>query len=94
MSSASKGYAIVISDSARKSLRKIPKHYQRQIIQAAIELGSDPFPPGHKKLKPSSFYRIRIGVYRVIYDVQKGRLRILIVHIGHRQDVYLWLENK
>ncbi|MEP6803906.1 MAG: type II toxin-antitoxin system RelE/ParE family toxin [Flavobacterium sp.] len=49
---------------------------------------SDPRPNGCKKLKGRSGYRIRIGDYRVIYEIFDGDLLIDVVDLGHRKDIY------
>lgn len=81
-------YEVVFRPSARKSLEKIPKK-DRLRIEGAIELlRSNPYPPAAIKLTERTEYRVRIGNYRVVYDVVKGRLVILVLTIGHRKDVY------
>lgn len=81
-------YEVEVSPSARKSLTKIPKK-DRLRIEGVIEiLRSNPYPPAATKLTERSEYRVRIGSYRIIYDVVKGRLVILVLTIGHRKDVY------
>ncbi len=81
-------YEVEVSPSARKSLTKIPKK-DRLRIEGVIEiLRSNPYPPAAIKLTERSEYRVRVGIYRVIYDVVKGRLVILVLTIGHRKDVY------
>jgi mRNA interferase RelE/StbE len=81
-------YEVEISPSARKSLAKIPKK-DRLRIQGVIELlQSNPYPPSSIKLTERSEYRVRVGNYRVIYDIVKEHLVILVLTIGHRKDVY------
>ena len=97
MSSESKHYVVTLSDKAKKTLKKIPKSDQKKLIRAAEKLSTNPFPPRHQKVKSRpllSWYRIRVGDYRVLYEVQKQVLRILVVHIAQRGDVYVWLKNK
>jgi mRNA interferase RelE/StbE len=53
-----------------------------------MELELDPRPLGCKKLKGRDAYRIRIGDYRVIYEINDGRLIVTVVTIGHRREVY------
>jgi len=52
------------------------------------KLGDDPQPAQSKKLKGEDLYRIRIGVYRVIYEIIDDRLIITVVKVGHRKDIY------
>ena len=53
-----------------------------------LELELDPRPSGCKKLKGRDAYRIRIGDYRVIYEIQDSRLMVTVITIGHRREVY------
>jgi mRNA interferase RelE/StbE len=81
-------YEVEFRPSARKALEKIPKK-DRLRIEGAIELlQSNPYPPSSIKLAERTEYRVRVGNYRVIYDIVKGRLVILVLTIGHRKDVY------
>ena len=60
-----------------------------RIVAAAEALAGDPFPSGCVKLSGSEFsYRIRVGDYRILYDVFSGRLLIEVIKVGHRKDVY------
>ena len=81
-------YSIEVAPSARKALRKLPLPMRRRIQIAIDELADNPFPPGVKKLHGDQAYRIRVGDYRVIYDVEHRRLIILVIRIGHRREVY------
>jgi mRNA interferase RelE/StbE len=53
-----------------------------------LELENDPRPPGCKKLKGRDAYRIRIGDYRAIYEIQDQKLILTVITIGHRKNVY------
>lgn len=81
-------YYIEILRSAQKQLRKIVKQDQGRIISAIEALASNPRPVGTKKLTGRPAWRIRIGDYRVIYEIQDNKLIILVVYIGHRREVY------
>jgi mRNA interferase RelE/StbE len=75
--------------STRKDLRRIPPPDVAKIIGAAEALAQDPFPPGCVKLSGSErSYRIRVGDYRILYEVLSDRLVIEVVKVGHRRDVY------
>ena len=75
--------------STRKDLRRIAPADVPKIIAAAKSLAADPFPPGCVKLSGSErSYRIRVGHYRILYEVSTGRLVIEVIKIGHRKDVY------
>ena len=75
--------------SATKDLRRIAGVDLPRIVAAVEALADDPFPPGCTKLSGSErSYRIRVGDYRVLYDVFSGTLVIEVVKVGHRRDVY------
>lgn len=74
--------------SAAKELRKIDRLVLPKIIAAAEHLASDPHPAGAKKLQGTdSIYRIRVGDYRIVYEVAAAG-RITIVRVRHRKEVY------
>lgn len=82
-------YHVEIARSAAKELRGIDRNWIPRIVAAIEALGSDPRPPGCKKLVGSDHtFRLRIGDYRVVYDIQDDKLIILVVRIRHRRDVY------
>lgn len=81
-------YSISIERPAQKSLAKISQPFQNRIIDAIRALADNPRPTGVKKLSGRDAWRIRIGNYRVIYEIHDDRLVVLIVSIGHRRDIY------
>ena len=81
-------YTVLILPSAQKQLNKLPNAIATRIEDKTLELEQDPRPPGCKKLKGRDAYRIRIGDYRVIYEINDGRLIVTVITIGHRREVY------
>jgi mRNA interferase RelE/StbE len=81
-------YTVLILPSAQKQLHKLPNAIATRIEDKMLELEHDPRPPGCKKLKGRDAWRIRIGDYRVIYEIHDGRLVVTVITIGHRRDVY------
>jgi mRNA interferase RelE/StbE len=81
-------YAIDIRRSAQKSLSKISSQDQDRIISSIESLSDHPRPDGCKKLSGRPAWRIRIGNYRVIYEIEDDKLIVTIIHIGHRRDIY------
>jgi len=82
-------WRIEFAKSASKDLRGIDRKWIPRLLEAIEGLSSEPRPDGCKKLSGSEHtYRIRLGDYRVVYDIQDGLLVILIVRIRHRKDVY------
>jgi mRNA interferase RelE/StbE len=82
-------FRIVVGRSAEKSLRKriAPQHAER-IRQAIDQLSEDPYPPSSLKLKGRNGWRLRVGDYRVVYEVDEDEQLIIILQAGHRRDVY------
>lgn len=83
-------YTITFKKKAEKELRKIPVNMLTKVAAAIDELAEEPRPNGSKKLKGSEeeLWRIRIGVYRVIYHIE-DEIRIVNVRkVGHRKDIY------
>jgi mRNA interferase RelE/StbE len=82
-------YQIEVIRTAVKQLAKLPRRDQRRIRDAIDELAEAPRPTGAKKLVGSDFtWRLRVGDYRVIYEIRDERLLVLVICIGHRRDIY------
>ena len=82
-------YRVEISKSAAKDLRGIDRKWIPRIVATIEMLESDAHPSGCKKLVGSDHtYRLRIGDYRVVYDIHDDTLIVLVVRIRHRRDVY------
>ncbi len=81
-------YEIYFKASVEKDFRAIPKKDLRKIISRIEALSKDPRPPGHEKLTGQERYRVRQGLYRIIYSIQAKELTIWVVKVGHRKDIY------
>ena len=82
-------YRIEWKDSARKELRRLDRPVIPRILEAVRSLAANPFPQGYRKLKGSGqSYRIRVGEYRVVYEVAEDHLVVEVVRVRHRKDVY------
>lgn len=81
-------YSVEILRSAQKQLARIEAQHRTRIIAAIRALADDPRPAGSVKMSGRSAWRIRVGAYRVIYEVHDDRLVVLVVVVGHRRDVY------
>ena len=82
-------YKIEWKRSAAKELRQLPNAIIKKILKAVEALASNPFPPKIKKLIGSEHtFRIRIGDYRIIYNIYSKILIIEIIRVGHRRDIY------
>ena len=81
-------YEIVFRKSVRKDLESIPKRDLQRILADIAELANDPRPMQSCKLSGSEKYRLRCGVYRVLYEIQDEILVVCVVKVGHRREVY------
>ncbi len=82
-------WQVEFSADAARQLRGLPADVQRRISVRIDGLIKNPLPAGSKKLAgQTSGYRIRIGDYRVLYELQKHRLVVFVVKVGHRRDIY------
>ncbi|MDA3939245.1 MAG: type II toxin-antitoxin system RelE/ParE family toxin [Spirochaetia bacterium] len=81
-------YDLKIKRKAQKSLAHISEPFQTKIIESMRKLSANPYPLQSKKLIGRSGFRIRIGDYRVIYEILGKELIILILDIAHRKDIY------
>jgi len=81
-------YQLAILRRAVKELARLPEKDKRR-IEADIEaLAASPRPHGSKKLTGRDGYRIRSGDYRVVYEIDDRRRMVIVLHVGHRKDVY------
>jgi len=84
-------YAFRWRERAVRQLRAIPQPAAMTILQALTPLGDDPLRPDANVKKLAGYedrYRLRVGDYRVIYDVTDKQLVILVVGVGHRREIY------
>ena len=82
-------YEVLISKTARKQLAALPVLVHDKIIENISELSTSPRPAGCKKMKgQKNVWRIRVGNYRVIYEIEDKIPHIMIIAIGHRKDIY------
>ena len=80
-------YKIFFSDKALKQLKKLEKDDQERIIKSLERIRIRP--EAHvTKLIDDPGYRLRVGDYRVILDIKKEKLMILILKVGHRKNIY------
>ena len=82
-------YRIEVKRSAAKVLKKISKPDQKRISKAIDNLAENLPNPDTTKMKGNNpFHKIRVGDYRVVYEIQDDVLLILIIKIGHRKEIY------
>ncbi len=82
-------YAIQFTPAARRQFLRLEAFVQKRVAQAIDALGENPHPPGSKKLKGGgNLWRIRVGDYRIVYQIHDQELVVVIVAIGHRSGIY------
>jgi mRNA interferase RelE/StbE len=81
-------YTVFILRRAQNELAHLPTETYEQIRDAVRTLIFKPRPPGCLKLTGGLGWRIRVGDYRVIYEIDDDRLSATVLHVGHRRDVY------
>ncbi|MDQ6471489.1 type II toxin-antitoxin system RelE/ParE family toxin [Flavobacterium sp. LHD-80] len=81
-------YNIEFRNKVLKVLIKINEPYYSAIKKHIYDLAENPRPKGYKKLKGRPGYRIRVGDYRVIYEIFDDVLLIDVIDLGHRKDIY------
>lgn len=81
-------YKVVFKRSVYKDLKPIPKADVKNILKRIEKLGADPRRPGCEKLSGQERYRVRQGIYRIIYEIEDNVLIVTVVKIGHRSQVY------
>ena len=87
-------YRIELSPRAQRDFRALDGYIRRRIARRIDSLSENPYPQGIKKIEgEDELYRLRIGDYRVLYQVREKILLILIVGMGHRHDIYRRLGN-
>ena len=82
-------YRIEVKRSAAKALKNIPKADRKRTADKIDRLAEGPPNPDTTKMKDNNpFHKIRVGDYRIIYEIQEEALLVLVVKIGHRKDIY------
>ena len=81
-------YAVSILRRAQKELGQLSSPSFERTCEAIRSLAGNPRPPGCRKLVGRDGWRIRVGDYRVIYSIDDSARTILVLHVGHRGDIY------
>lgn len=83
-------YRVIVTPAPAKFLERLrDDSLKRRIMNALRGLENEPRPPGSVKLQGErELYRVRVGDYRVVYQIQDAALVVLVVRIGHRREIY------
>jgi len=81
-------YSLFILRRAQKELADLGKTEYEKIKHAILRLGDNPRPSGCSKLTGREAWKIRVGNYRIIYEIDDQAKEVIVMHVGHRRDVY------
>ena len=85
---SSKVWTVTFKQSVAKDLRAIPNTDVRRILDRIESLAANPRGEGCVKLSGQNRYRVRQGIYRIVYEIHDDRLVVIVVKVGHRSSVY------
>lgn len=81
-------YKVLISPRAKRQLTNLSEKSFRKVDAAILALAGQSRPQGCKKLQDSQLWRIRVGDYRVVYEIEDQTKTVLVLAIGHRKEIY------
>jgi len=81
-------YSVRLKPSADRALSKLARDVQARILDKLEQLAANPFPAGVEKMQEEPGYRVRVGDYRIVYDVLHHELIVFVIRIGHRREIY------
>lgn len=80
-------YRVEVSPSAQRDLRRMPREVQARLAMPIQALGENPRPTGVRKLRGEQFtWRIRVGPYRVVYNIYDDRTLVVILKVARRSE--------
>ena len=83
-----KVYSVRFSSDAKKGLGRLPGKMQKRVLAAALALETNPRPHNVKKLVGRGYWRIRVGDYRLVYEIHEQEVLVMVIRVAHRKDVY------
>ena len=81
-------FQVILPKSVQKQLDRLAGDTARRVLDRLRELENHPRPTGVKKLKGRPAWRVRVGDYRIIYEIHDRELQIIVITVGHRREVY------
>ena len=81
-------YELLIERRARKAVARLPQALYNRVMRAIEDLAEDPRPQQNRQLQGSRARRLRVGDYRIVYDVDNDTLEVFVAEIWHRQRGY------
>ena len=80
--------SVILPRTVQKALDRLPDDVAKRVLDRLVELEDEPRPADAKELTGRPAWRIRVGDYRVIYEIHDRELRVVVVTVGHRREVY------
>lgn len=87
-------HTVHFQPAALKTIGKLERSDKKRIMSAVESLAADPRPRGAEKLSGYELWRIRVGQYRIIYEVDDRKLIVTVVRVGDRKEVYKNIQTK
>jgi mRNA interferase RelE/StbE len=82
-------YTVQLAPAAKRQLRKLDRSIQERVVRRLEKLEKDSRPPGVEKMEgEEGTYRIRMGEYRIVYEIRDKVLVVLVLKVGHRREIY------
>lgn len=81
-------HRLEVSHTAHRQIRRLPAQTQDRVNKVIARLAENPRPPGAKKLTARDGYRVRVGDYRILYQIDEGARVVIIYRVMPRGDVY------
>jgi mRNA interferase RelE/StbE len=82
-------YRVEVAPAAKRAIDGLDPAIRKRVLRALAGLERDPFPSGAIKLAGGDgFFRIRVGDWRIVYEIERNRLVVLVLKVGHRREVY------
>jgi len=82
-------YTVIVERSALRALKRLPERIRARIDEHILALAANPRPQGVEKLSGSDCsYRLRVGDYRVLYEIHDEILHVLVIKVAHRREAY------
>ena len=82
-------YSVILKPAVEKDLRSLPKKVLARVFERIETLENEPFSRQSLKLEGAEqMYRLRVGDYRIIYEIDQANRQITVHHVRHRREVY------
>jgi mRNA interferase RelE/StbE len=81
-------HSIEFKPCVDRKIEELSRDAQARVVKAVRALADDPRPRGCRKLKGRNVWRIRVGDYRVVYEIHDNALIVLVVRVAHRREAY------